>query len=129
MSKNDKIPPLEVLISLDTDSYNCNLKEKAMAKCFYELDQKRFFKKRKFKQCLRLEKEFQHCLVYSNQMSLNKRDNYKSEVNNIEIYNKYKDIRSDNKKDAFDFVQGKKTEDDIINKSNANTTRKKIIEL
>ena len=112
-----------------TDSVNCNLKEKKIYECFKELDKVYFFKKRKYNKCLNLQKEFQNCLLYSNQISLNKRQNYKSEINSIEIEEKYKNLKNENMQDAINFIEGKLTEEEILKKPENPKIRKKIIEL
>ena len=124
MNKN-----LNELMDKAMDCLNCNQKEKELAKCFQELDSKIFFKKRKYNQCLALQKEFQYCLVYSNEKSLNKRENFRGEINRLEIEQKYQKLRNENKKDAIDFMEGKLSEADILNKPENPEARKKIIEL
>lgn len=127
-SANKNSPSLEELLDNYSDSYNCNLKEKALVKCFNELDKTRFFKKRKYNKCLQLEKEFNHCLIYANQNSLNKRTFYQVQNTMEEIYDRNSQIKLENKIDAYAFVTGQKTEEEILSKQNQNV-RKKIIEL
>jgi hypothetical protein len=124
MNKN-----LNELLDKALDSVDCNQKEKDVTKCFQDLDSRIFFKRRKYSQCLTLQKQFQHCLVYANQNSLNKRENFRGEINRLELDIKYEAIRSENKKDAINFMQGNLREEDLLNKPENPQARKKIIEL
>jgi hypothetical protein len=125
----NKQKDLNQLLDEATDSYNCNMKEKTVFKCFEELDKKIFFKKRKYKQCLELQKEFQHCLIYSNEINIHKREAFKGEVNKLEIHNKNQEWKLQNKLDAYQFTEGTKSEQDILNKPDNPNARNKIIEL
>jgi hypothetical protein len=124
MNKN-----LNELLDKALDSVDCNQKEKDVTKCFQDLDSRIFFKRRKYNKCLTLQKEFEHCLVYANQNSLNKRENFRGEINRLELDIKYEAVRKENKKDAINFVQGKLSEEDLLNKPENPEARKKIIEL
>jgi len=128
MNKHNKNISFKDAMNSYTDSYNCNLKEKLLIRCFNEYDNQYFFKKRKFKKCLELEKEFQHCLVFSNEMSLNKRINYESERNAAEIFNINKELIVENKMNAMDYISGKKSQEEVLNRSE-NYKRKKVVEL
>jgi hypothetical protein len=109
------------------DNNNCNIKEKELYKCFKELDNKIFFRKRKYRKCMQIENDFRHCLVYSNENKITKREPYRFENSAIEIHQKYKEQKIKNKKDAYDFVSGNKTESEIINKNTK--SGKNVIEL
>lgn len=127
--KKDSNVNLNDVLDQATDSYNCNLKEKNVAKCFEELDKKYFFKKRKYHKCLEIQKEFQHCLIYSNEINLNKRTVFKAELNRYEIYDRVQEAKLENKLDAFAFSQGQITEEDLLAKKDNPNARKKIVEL
>ncbi len=116
------------LVDRYVDHYNCNQIESSLYSCFNELDKKFFFKRRKYNQCLKIQKEFQHCLIYSNENKFVKREPYYTINSKNEIYEKYSEAKLENKKDAYDFVSGKKTEEDILNKENKNA-KKNLIEL
>jgi hypothetical protein len=120
---------LNKLLDEATDSYNCNMKEKNVFKCFEELDKKILFKKRKYQKCLELQKEFQHCLIYSNEINIHKRQAFKGEINQLEILNKNQEWKLQNKMEAYQFTEGKKTEEEILNKPDNPNARKKIVEL
>jgi hypothetical protein len=129
-SKNEKTQNLSEILNQATDSYNCNLKEKNMFLCFQTLDKKIFFKKRQYQKCVAMEKEFQHCLIYANENSLFKRNEYKTEFIRIDSQNKHQQIKLENKIDAFNYVEGNKSEADMIDKTNSGSgARKKIVEL
>ena len=73
-------------------------------------------------------KEFQHCLIYSNEISINKRIDFKGELNQLDIYNRTQEWKLENKKDAYEFAEGKKSEEEMLSKENPNA-RKKVVEL
>ena len=58
-------------------------------KCYNELDKKILFKKKKLKRCQALDEIYKHCLVYSNQNKLYKREEYKLEDKHAELKQKY----------------------------------------
>jgi hypothetical protein len=126
--KNQTNQDFNNLVDKYIDHYNCNQIETALYNCYVELDKKIFFKKRKYKKCLNIQKDFQHCLIYSNEYKIQKREPYYAKSGNDDNYEKYTKAKIENKKDAFDYVSGKKTEKDILNKENPNV-RKNLIEL
>ena len=109
-----------------SDSLNCNMKEMEVIKCYNELDKKIFFKKKKNKKCQELDEIFKHCLVYSNQNKLYKREEYRPEDKEAEILQKHLEAKIESKKNSLDYLSGKITEDDLKNKQSKNT---KLIEL
>ncbi len=110
-----------------TDSVNCNLKEREVIKCFNELDNKIFFKTKKYKKCLELDELYKHCLVYANQNKIYKREAYRTENVKIDIYNKYLQETTSNRKNTLDYLTGKISEDELKNKKSETST--KLIEL
>ena len=116
------------LVNKYVDHYNCNQIESSLYNCYVELDKIIFFRKRKYQKCLKMQKEFQHCLVFSNENKSTKREPYYFHDTNNEIKDNYDKSKLENKKDAFDFVSGKKTEEDMLNKEVINK-RKNLIEL
>jgi hypothetical protein len=125
----NKQKDLNQLLDEATDSYNCNMKEKTVFKCFEELDKKIFFKKRKYQKCLELQKEFQHCLIYSNENNIYKRQAFKGEINKLEIHNRNQERKLQNKLEAYQFTEGTKSEQEILNKPDNPNARNKIVEL
>lgn len=125
----NKQKDLNQLLDEATDSFNCNMKEKTVFKCFEELDKKIFFKKRKYHKCLELQKEFQHCLIYSNENNIHKRQAFKGEINKLEIHNRNQERKLQNKLEAYQFTEGTKSEQEILNKPDNPNARNKIIEL
>jgi hypothetical protein len=118
----------QTLVNKYVDHYNCNQIESSLYNCYVELDKKIFFKKRKYKKCLEMQKEFQHCLIFSNESKMTKREPYYLYDKHDEIKENYDKSKLENKKDAFDYVSGKKTEEDMLNKEVINK-RKNLIEL
>ena len=125
----NKQKDLNQLLDEATDSYNCNMKEKTVFKCFEELDKKIFFKKRKYQKCLELQKEFHHCLIYSNENNIHKRQAFKREINKLEIHNRSQEWKLQNKLEAYQFTEGTKSEQEILNKPDNPNARNKIVEL
>ena len=68
--KNQTNQDFNNLVDKYIDHYNCNQIETALYNCYVELDKKIFFKKRKYKKCLNIQKDFQHCLIYSNEYKI-----------------------------------------------------------
>jgi hypothetical protein len=111
-----------------SDPINCNLKEQEVYKCYTDLDNKWFFKKRKYRHCLELDEIFKHCLVYANQNKMYKREIYRTENVQIDLYNKAVEANIINKRNSMDYLSGKITEDEYLEKENPNA-RQKLIEL
>lgn len=125
MNKN-----LDDAINKFMDDTDCNIKEKQVIQCFNELDQVsfKFLKKRKYKKCLTLDQEFKNCLVYSNSHKLTPKVNY--DVGNVFIdrYLNYKEWKFENQTDALNFMTGKISEQDLLNKETNKKVTKKIVE-
>ena len=124
-----KINNVDDAINIFLDDVDCNLKQKSYITCLKELDKKWFFRKRKFKQCDSIFKEYQHCVTYANENKLYKRVNYNTAFDKAEIQKKIIDSKLENRKDALNYLQGNITAEDYKKKDDSSNVRKKIIEL
>jgi len=116
-------------INLFLDDVDCNLKQKSYISCLKELDKKLFFKKRKFKQCESIFKDYQHCITYANENKIYKRINYNTAFDKAEIEKKMIESKLENRKDAINFLEGKISAEEYKIKEENPNSRKKIIEL
>lgn len=120
---------LDEVIDNIMNKSNCNLIKSQMYKCLQELENKFLFRKRKFKQCQLFEQEYKHCVVYSNENKLLNRVNYDQEELMIDMYKQNKENKLENKLSAMQYTEGKLTEEELKNRAEGSTTRKKVIEL
>jgi hypothetical protein len=111
-----------------SDPINCNLKEKDVLKCYNELDHKWLFKSRKYRKCLEFDEIYKHCLVFTNQNKLYKREEYRAENVQIDMYNKAIEANIINKRNSIDYLNGKMSEEEYLTKENP-AAKKKLIEL
>ena len=116
-------------ISKFTESINCKSNYDMFMKCYDELDRKLFFKKQKNKQCQQLENDYRICLTYSNQNKKYSSIAYTKENVAVDLILANRENKSENKVDALNYVTGKITDEDLINKQSNSNKRKKVIEL
>jgi hypothetical protein len=129
--KNFDKKSTDEIVDIYSNSFNCNLKEKQLIKCFSDFDKKWFFRAKKFKECNNLDLEFKNCLIYSNNNKFYKREAYNPANNKIEIYQAERQALLENKQNAYDYLTGKKTEEELLKATDNERSKKnkKIIEL
>lgn len=124
-----KISNVDEAINIFLDDVDCNLKEKSYITCLKELENKWFFKTKKFMQCEAFFKQYQHCIAYANDNKIYKRHNYNPAIDQARIEKKIIDGKLENRKDAIKYLEGSMTLEEYKSKQEGSKLRKKIIEL
>ncbi len=125
----EKIKNANQAIEIFMDDLDCNIKQKLYIKCLRDFDESWIFRKNKFKNCEKINQEYIHCLLYSNESKLIDRKNFEVEINKLDTTKKIESAKLENKKDALDFLEGKLSEEEYKKKVQNTDLRKKIIEL